>query len=68
MPGPCRVITVNGSSELPLRAEEYTTALTARTTDDTFESNLKSKTKLPDTIKGVRTTAWQDSPVRPEIN
>ena len=65
MPGPRDIITVNGRSELPLTAEESTTALTA---EGTFKPNLESTTKFPDIVKGVRTTSRQDSPVRPELN
>ena len=68
MPGPRGVITIKGKAELHLGAEEYTAALTAEATSGTFQSNLESTAKLPDTAKGVRTTARQDSPARPEIN
>ena len=53
MPGPCGVITVNGMSEPPLCAKEYTTALEEEATTGIFRSNFKATTKLPDTIKGV---------------
>ena len=68
MPGPRGVITVNGRAKLPLTTEQSTTGLTAETTNGTFQSNLESTAKLPDTAKGVRTTSRQDSPARPELN
>ena len=68
MPGPRGVITVNGKTKLHLGAEEYTAALTAEATSGTFQSNLESTAKLPDTAKGLRTTLRQDSPARPELN
>ena len=68
MPGPRGAIMVNGRSKLPLTAEESTTTLTPRTMNDTLQSNLESKAKLPGTNKGIRTTMRQDSPARPEIN
>ena len=68
MPGLHGVITVNGKAELPLCAEEYTAALTAEATSGIFQSNLKSTAKLPDTVKGVRTTSRQDSLARSELN
>ena len=68
IPGPRGVIMVNGRAELPLTAKESTAALTAEENNGTFQSNLESTAKLPDTAKGVRTTARQDSPARPELN
>ena len=68
MPGPRGVITVDGRAELLLTAEESTAALTAEENNGTFQSNLESMAKLPDTAKGVQTTAQQDSPARPELN
>ena len=68
MPGPRDVITVNGKAELSLGTKEYTAALTTEATSGTFQSNVESTTKLPDTPKGVRTTLRQDSPTRPELN
>ena len=68
MPGSRGVITVNGKAELPLGTKEYTAALTVEATSGTFQSNLESTAKLPDTVKGVRTTSRQDSPARPELN
>ena len=56
MPGPCSVNMVNGRAELPFTTEESTAALTARATDGTFQSNLESTAKIPDTAKGVQTT------------
>ena len=68
MPGPCSVITFNGKAELSLCAEEYTAALRVEAVSGIFQSNLESMAKLPDTVKGVRTTRRQDSLARPELN
>ena len=68
MLGPRGVITVNGKAERSLRAEEYTAALTVEAKSGIFQSNLESTAKLPDTVKGVRTTTWKDSPARQELN
>ena len=62
MPGPRGVIMVNGRSKLPL------TALTARATNGTSQSNLKSMAKLTDSVEEVRATAWRDRPAHPELN
>ena len=51
MPSPSSVITVNGKAELPLGTKEYTAALTAEATSGTFQSDLESTAKLPDTAK-----------------
>ena len=53
MHGPRGVITVNGKAELPLGTKEYTAALTIEATSGTFQSNLDSMAKLPDTAKGL---------------
>ena len=68
MPGPRGVITVNGKAEHSLDTKEYTAALTAKATSGTLQSNLESTAEIPDTAKGVRTIARQDSPARPELN
>ena len=68
MPGLRGVITVNGKAELPLGTKEYTAALIAEAMSGTFQSNLESTAKLPDTTKGLRTTSRQDCPPRPELN
>ena len=68
MPGPRGVITVNGKDELYFGINEYTTALTAEATSSTLQPNLESTARLPDTVKGLRTTSRQDSPARPELN
>ena len=68
MPNPRGVITVNSKAELNLCAEECTTALTGEATKGISQSNLESTAKLPDTVKGVRTTPRQDSPACPELN
>ena len=68
MPGTRGVITVNGKAERSLHAEESTAALTVEATNGIFQSNLESTAKLPNTVKGVRTTSRQDSPARQELN
>ena len=67
MPGPRGVITVNGKAKLSLGTKDYTTALTTEATSGTFQPNLESTARLPDTSKGLRTTARQDSLARPEL-
>ena len=68
MPGPCGVITVNGKAELSPGTKEYTVALTAEAPSGTFQSNLESTARLPDTAKGLRSTSRQDSLAHPELN
>ena len=68
MPGPRGVITVNGKAEPSLGTNKYTTALAAEATSRTLQPNLESAARLPDTVKGLRTTSRQDSPARPELN
>ena len=68
MPGPRGAITVNGKDKLYFGINEYTAALTAEATSSTLQPNLESTARLPDTVKGLRTASWQDSPARPELN
>ena len=68
MPGPRGVITVNGKAETSLGTSKYTTALAAEATSSTLQPNLESTSRLPDTVKGLRTTSRSDSPARPELN
>ena len=68
MPGPRGVITVNGKAEPSLGTNKYTTALIEEATRGIFQSNLEPMAKLPDTVKGVRTSSRQDSPACPELN
>ena len=68
MPGPRGVITVNGTAEVSFGTNEYTAALTAEATSNTLQPNLESTPGLPDTVKGLRTTSWKDTPARPELN
>jgi len=68
MPGPRGVITVKVKAEPSLGTNKYTTALTAETTSITLQPNLESTTKLPDTVKGLRTTSRKDSPAHPELD
>ena len=68
MPDPHGVITVNGKAELSLGTKEYTTALTVEATSGTFQPNLESTARLPDTGKGLRTTSRQDSLAHLELN
>ena len=53
MPGPRGVITVNGEAEHSLSTTEYAAALTAEAMEGTFQSNLESTAKPPDTFKVV---------------
>ena len=68
MPGPRSIITVKGKAELSFGTNEYTAALTAEATSSTLQPNLESTARLPDTVKGLQTTSWRDSPARPELN
>ena len=68
MPGPRGVISVNGKDELYFGINEYTAALTVEATSSTLQPNLESTSRLPDTVKGLRTTSRKDSPARPELN
>ena len=68
MPGPRAVITVNGEAELSLGTTEYAVALIAEAGEGTFQSNIESTAKTPDTFKVGRTTSRQDSPDRPGLN
>ena len=54
--------------ELQNGTKEYIAALTAEATSGTFQLNLESTAKLPDTAKGLRTTSRQDSPAHPELS
>ena len=68
MPGPRGVITVNGNTERSLRTEEHTAALAVEAQSGLFRQNLNLTARLPDTVKRVRTTLQQDSPVRQELD
>ena len=68
MPGPRGVITVNGKAELSLGTKEYTAALTTTATSATFQPNLESMARFPDTAKRLRTILRQVSLARPELN
>ena len=68
MPGPRGVISVNGKAELSHDTKEYTAALTAEAMSGTFQMNLESTARLPDTVKGLRTASRKDSPARLELN
>ena len=68
MPGPRGIITVNGKDEPSLDTNKYTTAFAAEATSSTLQPNLESTSRLPDTVKGLRTTPWKDCPARPELN
>lgn len=56
IPGPRRVITVNGNMERSLHTEERTAALTAEGQGGLIKPNITSVVKSPDTIKQVRST------------
>ena len=68
MPGPRDVITVNGMAEPSLGTNKYTTALAAKTTSSTSQPNPESTGRLPNTVKGLRTTSRKDSPTRAEVD
>ena len=68
MPGPRGVITVNGKAEPSLGTNKYTTALAAEITSSTLQPNLEPMSRLPDTVKGLRTTSRKDSRTRPELD
>ena len=68
MPGPCGVITVHGKAEPSFGSNKYTTTLAAETTSNTLQPNLEPTSRLPDTVKGLRTTSRTDTPTRPELN
>ena len=68
MPGPRGVITVNGKAEPSFGTNKYTTALAAETTSSTLQPNLELTPRLPDTVKGLRTTSHKDTPACPELN
>ena len=56
MPGPRRVITVNGNTKRSLRTEDHTAALPAEVQSSLFRQTSNSAIKPPDTIKRVRST------------
>ena len=68
MSGTRGVIAVNGKAEPSLGTNKYTTALAAEATSSTLQPNIESMSRLPDTVKGLRTTSRKDSPARPEVN
>ena len=68
MPGPRRVITVNGNTERSLRTEEHTAALAAEVQSGLLRQNFNSAAKLPETAKQVRTTPHPDSLARQEFD
>ena len=68
MPGPRRVITVNGNTERSLRTEEHTAALAAEVRSSLLRQTSNSAIKPPDTAKRVRSTLQQDRPAGPELS
>ena len=68
MPGPRGIITVHGKAEFSFDANKYITALAAGTPGSTWQSKLESTPRLPDTVKGLRTTLRKDTPACPGLN
>ena len=68
MPSPCGVIMVHGKAESSFGTNKYVTASAAGRTSSTLQPNLESTPRLPDTIKGLRTTSRKDTPARPGLN
>ena len=68
MPGTRGIITVSGNMDRSLCTEEHTAALAAEAQSGLLRKNLNSAAKLPDTVKGVRTTLQQDSPAHQELD
>ena len=62
MPGPRGVIMVHSKAEPSFGTNKYITALAAGTPGSTSQPNLESKSRLPDTVKGLRTTLRKDTP------
>ena len=68
MPGPRGVITVHGKAEFSFDTNKYITAFAVGTPSSTLQPNLESTPRLPDTVKGLRTTSWKDTLARPGFN
>ena len=66
MPGPRRVITVNGNMDRSLRTEEHTAALAAKVQSGFPWQTTNPATTTPNTIKRVRSTPLQDRQARQE--
>ena len=60
MPGPRRVITVNGNTERSLRTKEHTAALAAEAQSSLLRPSTCSAIKHPDTFKRARSNRQQD--------
>ena len=60
MPGPRRVITVNGNTERSLRTEEHTAALAAEVQSSLLRQFSSLAVKWPDTAKRARSNINQD--------
>ena len=66
MPGPRRVITVNGNTERSLRTEEHTAALAAEVQSSLSRQFSSPAIKRPDTVKRTRSNLQQDRLARSE--
>ena len=67
MPGPPRVITVNGNTERSLRTEEHTAALAAEAQSSLLRQSTSSAIQDLDTFKRARSNRQQDRLTRFEL-
>ena len=67
MPGPRRVITVNGNTKCSLRMEDHTSALAAEVQSSLLRQTTNSAIQPPDTFKRAQSTLQQDRPARSEL-
>ena len=67
MPGPHRVITVNGNTERSLQTEEHTAALAAEAQSSLSWQSTSSAFQDPDTFKRARSNRQLDRLARSEI-
>ena len=68
MPGPRRIITVNGNTDRSLHTEEHTAALAAEVQSNILRQTAHSATTTPSTIKRVRSPPQQDRRARQELD
>ena len=66
MPGPHRVITVNGNTECSLRTEEHTAALAAEVQSSLSRQSSNPAIKHPDNVKRARSNLQQNRLARSE--
>ena len=67
MPGPRRVIRVNGNTERSLRTEEHTTALAVEAQSSLSRQSTSSAFQGPDTFKRARRNRQIDQLARSEL-